>query len=140
MPMYCTECGAENEEGAEFCTNCGAPLTDGIDAMTAGATTAMPAAALAGLTAPAEAPAAASPCVGEKPATRRAVAIALLAAVVIAAGGGAGYYFGVYRADQERIAQEQADYEAKHSEHAVTLGVMGADGTRPRARRSCRSA
>lgn len=88
MPMYCTECGAENEEGAEFCTNCGAPLTDGIDAMTAGATTAMPAAAPAGLTAPAEAPAAASPRVGEKPATRRAVAIALLAAVVIAAGGG----------------------------------------------------
>lgn len=125
MPMYCTEYGAENEEGAEFCTNCGAPLTDGIDAMTAGATAAMPAAAPAGLTAPAEAPAAASPRVGEKPATRRAVAIALLAAVVIAAGGGAGYYFGVYRADQERIAQEQADYEAKHSEHAVTLGVMG---------------
>lgn len=52
MPMYCTECGAENEEGAEFCTNCGAPLTDGIDAMTAGATAAMPAAAPAGLTAP----------------------------------------------------------------------------------------
>ena len=52
MPMYCTECGAENEEGAEFCTNCGAPLTDGIDAMTAGTTTAMPAAASAGLTAP----------------------------------------------------------------------------------------
>ena len=58
MPMYCTECGAENEEGAEFCANCGAPLTDGIDAMTAGATAAMPPAAPAGLTAPAEAPAA----------------------------------------------------------------------------------
>ncbi|MFR3926278.1 MAG: hypothetical protein ACLTXI_14185, partial [Collinsella sp.] len=38
----------------------------------------------------------------------RKVAIAALAAALAVGGGGAGYYLGVYRPEQDRIAQEQA--------------------------------
>ena len=39
--MYCTSCGAQNQDGMKFCTNCGAPLTGGAapapDIITCGA-------------------------------------------------------------------------------------------------------
>ena len=49
------------------------------------------------------------------------VAIGVAVAAVLAAGGGAGYYFGIYKPEQERLAQEA--YDAAHSMHAVTIAV-----------------
>lgn len=49
------------------------------------------------------------------------VAIGITVVAVLAVGGGAGYYFGIYKPEQERLAQEA--YDAAHSMHAVTIAV-----------------
>ena len=53
------------------------------------------------------------------------VAIGAVIIALLAGGGGAGYYFGIYKPEQERIAQEA--YEAAHSLHAVTIAVTASD-------------
>ena len=51
--------------------------------------------------------------------TKIVAAAAIVA--LLAGGGGAGYYFGIYKPEQERLAQEA--YEAAHSLHTVTIAV-----------------
>lgn len=81
--MKCKKCGKENLEEARFCAACGSALN------AEGASPEVPKA--------------------ESTSHRgRTVAIAALAAALAVGGGGAGYYLGVYRPEQDRIAQEQA--------------------------------
>ncbi len=90
--MKCMKCGAENVGNAKFCAACGASLDIAGTPVDA-----------------APAPMEASNVPAEPSRHRgRKAAIAALAIAVAAAGGGAGYYYGVYRPDQEKIMQEQA--------------------------------
>ena len=59
----------------------------------------------------------------QKPQIGKSTKIVVAAAIValVAGGGGAGYYFGIYKPEQERLAQEA--YDAAHSLHAVTIAV-----------------
>ncbi len=81
--MKCKKCGKENLEEARFCAACGSALN-------------------------AEGTSPEVPKAGSTSHRGRTVAIAALAAALAVGGGGAGYYLGVYRPEQDRIAQEQA--------------------------------
>lgn len=134
--MFCTECGSELPDDAQFCTNCGARLADDDK------TTVMPAAdktVAAPYTNP-EAPGAGQAPVpqpqgqpmpqpspqpagpnGGKPkgSRKKVVAIAVAAVVVLAAAGVGGFL--LWRADQDRAAQEE--YDAAHRELSLALPV-----------------
>ena len=81
--MKCKKCGKENLEEARFCAACGSALN-------------------------AEGASPEVPKAGSTSHRGRTVAIAALAAALAVGGGGAGYYLGIYRPEQDRIAQEQA--------------------------------
>lgn len=81
--MKCKKCGKENLEEARFCAACGSALN-------------------------AEGASPEVPKAGSTSHRGRTVAIAALAAALAVGGGGAGYNLGVYRPEQDRIAQEQA--------------------------------
>ena len=117
--MYCTECGAPNEEGARFCTSCGAPLNNQTMQNSASNTVQLP---QPPLTDPAQNN---SSSTSPKSGSKKTIAIVAGIVAALAIGGGAGYYFGIYMPQQEQAAKEEAANKAAHSMHSVIINVKG---------------
>ena len=136
--MFCTSCGARIEDGAKFCPKCGAAqaiaepaVTVQMPAATAGSepvqptVAAPPVATTASPEAPSEVPAQTPVNTAPQKGASRGlkIAIVILVVLVLAGGGAAGYYFGVYKPEQERI---EADRIA-HVDHKAIVSVAAED-------------
>lgn len=117
--MYCTNCGAQNEDGVRFCTNCGAPLTPNQSASNVTETVQFQQPPVV------NAPQGMNPTTPSKSNSKKTIAIVagIVAAIII--GGGAGYYFGIYTPQQEQAAKEETAYKTAHSMHNVIINVKG---------------
>ena len=117
--MYCTKCGAPNEEGVRFCTSCGAPLNNKAMQNNASNTVQL---RQPPVTAPTQS---SSSPTSPKSSSKKTIAIVAGIAAALAIGGGAGCYFGIYMPPQEQAAKEEATNKAAHSMHSVIINVKG---------------
>lgn len=113
--MYCTECGAENDDGMRFCVQCGAPLepvqSDNASLSASESTQTV-----------ADGQFQAKKTVRSGKRTGTVVAIA---ALVIAVCGGVGYYFGVYLPASAQVQKSEKANESGRSKCAVSIGASG---------------
>ena len=117
--MYCTKCGALNEDGVRFCTSCGAPLNNQTVQNNASKTIQFP-------QPPATAPAQNNSTPAKaKTGSKKTIAIVARIVAALVIGGGVGYYFGIYIPQQEQTTKEEATNKAAHSMHSVIINVKG---------------